>query len=110
VSPDNVSTEIADRSELQQRSTPRAGNSVEPSWNEYMKATDYMGAEGVARGQCASEWPSDARMLNYCYEQQLIAVSQLRANSASLTNKAKRIACANKWPTDYRMRVYCETG
>ena len=80
---------------------------AEPSWNEYMKATDYQNAEGRAREKCRGEWAGDPRMQQYCFERQLNAVNTLRRSTVT-ADRAKRIKCASEWPDDFRMRVYCE--
>jgi len=67
----------------------------------------------IIETHCQSEWPNDAKMKNYCIEQQndgLVTLNLGKTKDISDNDFiVVRDKCKNEWPTDFKMCAYCES-
>lgn len=78
-----------------------------------MDANRFVDARDRIKAFCAREWPTDARMQEYCIERLSAAVMVLDNRGKPFgMDRAKyekiRVDCFRQWKGDYRMRLYCE--
>ena len=75
--------------------------------------SNYYNSAGIIKTHCASEWPDNFHMRDFCEDQQRKGIATLQATSAppgmSYGDFATaRNHCAGEWPDNFHMRAFCE--
>jgi hypothetical protein len=88
----------------------RTGYTRRDSGGGYGAASTIGESGSGIRMKCATDWPDDFRMREYCEKQQRDALRALQGRSMNATRDHETIRrkCAADWSDDFKMRDYCE--
>jgi len=78
-----------------------------------IKSNSETNTTAIIGTKCEAEWPNDAKMKNYCIEQQNDGLTTLNLGKPKDMSDSDflviRNKCKSEWPTDFKMRAYCES-